>query len=274
MLSPCRPDRQADPATPEKRWIGHSFSRAASGYDQVAALQRQAGDGLLARLRRMPLAPRTILDVGAGTGYCTALLARAFPDAQLIALDIAEGMLRVLGGKGELRQKALRICGDGESLPLRGNTVDLVFSNLAMQWFVDLPAVMAGYKRVLRPKGAVLFSTFGEASLCELRKAWSEADGYSHVNDFVPSASVRAALIHAGFRDVHVDAERQILSYPSVDEVLRELKRLGAHNVTANRPRHLTGKGVFRKMKDAYTASMPQGRIKATFEIVYGQALF
>ncbi len=268
------PESPLSPAMPEKRWVGRSFSRAASGYDRVAALQRQVGNELLARLLRMPLSTKvtTILDVGAGTGYCTALLAEAFPDARVIALDIAEGMLRFLGERVDLQGKTLRIRGDGESLPLRERSVDLVFSNLAMQWCSDLPAAMAGFRRVLRPGGAVLFSTFGESTLCELRKAWAKADGYSHVNDFVPIDSVRAAMARTGFIDYHVSAERKILFYPGVDAILRELKGLGAHNVTANRPRHLTGKGVFRNMKDAYAALMPEGRTEASFEIVYGHA--
>ena len=98
-----------------------------------------------------PFMPGIILDVGAGTGYCTARLAEQFPEAGLFALDIAEGMLRKLHGRPGLRGKVLRVCGDGESLPLRDSSVDLVFSNLALQWCVDLPAALAEFRRVLRP---------------------------------------------------------------------------------------------------------------------------
>ncbi len=262
-------DKRLAAALPEKRWVGSSFSRAASSYDQVAALQRQVGEQALARLREIPCAPGTILDVGAGTGYCTARLAKVFPDAAVIALDIAEGMLRILGGRPGLQGRVQRICGDGESLPLRDHGVDLVFSNLALQWCADLPAVLAEFRRVLRPGGAILFSTFGEATLCELREAWALADAYSHVNAFVSLASVEKALVNGGFGDVQASGERLVLSYPGVDALLRELKGLGAHNVTRNRPRHLTGKGVFRKMLDAYPVAMAEGRVEASFEIVH-----
>lgn len=255
-------------ARPEKRWVGRSFSRAASGYDQVAALQRQVGEQLLARLDEMPVAPRKILDVGAGTGYCTAELARRFPEADVVALDIAEGMLRQLGGRPGLPGRVLRICGDAESLPLRDGRVDLIFSNLALQWCADLPAVLAEFKRVLRHSGAVVFSTFGEATLGELRNAWALADGYSHVNDFLSLESVESALAEGGVGNFQVDSERRVLSYSSVDALLRELKGLGAHNITQNRPRHLTGKGVFQRMLDAYAAAMLQGHIHASFETI------
>ena len=259
------------PPLPEKRWVGRSFSRAASDYDRVAALQRQVGERLLARLAEIPFSPKAILDVGAGTGYCTARLAEAFPGAELLALDIAEGMLRTLRGRQGLRARVFGVCGDGESLPLRARSVDLVFSSLALQWCHDLPAVLAGFRRVLRPGGAVCFSTFGAATLRELRAAWAAADGYSHVNAFVSQAAVEAALAGAGFRRVAVGGERRVVAYPGVDALLRELKGLGAHNVTRDRPRHLTGKGVFRKMLAAYEESAAAGGgVEASFEVVYG----
>jgi malonyl-CoA O-methyltransferase len=257
-------------SSPDKRWVGYSFSKAAPDYDAVAALQRLVGERLLAKLHQMHCLPKVIVDVGAGTGYCTARLAERFPDVDLQALDIAEGMLRTLRERPGLREKAFSICGDGESLPLRAQSVDLVFSNLALQWCADLPAVLAEWRRVLRPGGWILFSTFGAATLCELRAAWAKVDAYSHVNVFATQVEVAAALAGEGFSDSRVDVERNLLAYPSVDALLRELKSLGAHNVTRNRPRHLTGKGAFRHMQAAYLDSATEGCIESSFEIVYG----
>jgi malonyl-CoA O-methyltransferase len=252
-------------ALPEKRWVGRSFSRAASGYDQVAALQRQVAGQLLTQLYAMPIMAETVVDVGAGTGYCTESLARSFPKANLIALDIAEGMLRTLSQREGLQGRAHRICGDAEALPLRDQSTDVLFSNLALQWCTDLMVVLREFKRILRPDGVVLFSTFGEATLSELRTAWAFADAYSHVNAFLSLDAIEQALSDAGFSDVRIEREHRVLSYRSVDALLRELKGLGAHNITQNRPRHLTGKGVFCKMLEAYAAT---GRIEASFETI------
>ncbi len=256
----------------DKLWVGRSFSRAAAGYDRVAALQRQAGEGLLERLPDAVFSPGTILDLGAGTGYCTALLGNRFPAADMIALDIAEGMLSTIKQRQGLPEKVSRICGDAETLPLRDASVDLVFSNLALQWCTDLSAVMGELYRVLRPGGLLLFSTFGEATLWELREAWTKADHYTHVNTFVAKLAVETALTNASFACISVHNEHCGIAYSSVYALLCELKSLGAHNVTMNRPRHLTGKGVFRKMLEAYAAAMPPGRIEASFEVIYGQA--
>ncbi len=272
MVLEVQSDIHARESMPDKRWVGRSFSRAASGYDRVAALQRQVGEGLLERLPEGLFLPKTILDLGAGTGYCTAHLGKRFPNAGLIAVDIAEGMLGTFKQRRGLQEKAMRICGDGETLPLRDGSVDLVFSNLALQWCPDLSAVMGEFMRVLRPGGLLLFSTFGEATLWELRDAWAKADKHTHVNAFVSKLAIEAALTKANFDDISVLNEHCVIAYSSVSALLCELKNLGAHNVTMNRPRHLTGKGVFRKMMEAYASAMSPGRIEASFEIIHGQA--
>ncbi|MDD5033589.1 MAG: malonyl-ACP O-methyltransferase BioC [Methylococcaceae bacterium] len=257
-------------ALPEKRWVGKSFSRAAAGYDGVAGLQRQVGEILLAQVREIPFSPRTILDLGTGTGYCIARLGAIFPQARLIALDLAEGMLKRTRERLS-EEQAWLLCGDAEYLPLAEASVDLLFSNLALQWCRDLPAVFAGFRRVLRPGGKVLFTTFGEATLCELRAAWAGADGYSHVNAFASEDSIGKAMADSGWGECRIHNEKRILSYPDVDGLMRELKGLGAHNLTANRPRHLTGKGVFRKMREAYPLKLREG-IEASFEVIFGCA--
>jgi malonyl-CoA O-methyltransferase len=266
------PNLQQPGAQPEKRWVGRSFSKAALGYDRVAALQRQVGEGLLARWPDGRCAPATLLDLGCGTGYCTALLAGRFPAAGLLALDIAWGMLRAFELRPGLQGQAPRMCADMEALPLRDGSVDGVFSNLALQWCTDLTAAMAEIRRVLRPGGMFLFSTFGASTLWELRAAWAKADHHTHVNAFVSVEAIEAALQQAGYADGSVISEQRVVHYASVAALLRELKSLGAHNVTLARPRHLTGKGTLRTMMEAYAAAMSPGPIAASFEIVYGRA--
>ena len=271
-----RPVDQAYPVNeslPDKRLVGRSFSRAAPRYDQVAELQRRVGEELLADLLGSSLRPRTIVDVGAGTGHFAARLLERFPDARLIALDLAEGMLRQIRARPNVKERGWLVCGDAESLPLADRSADVVFSNLALQWCLDLSAAFAEFRRILRPGGIVLFSSFGAETLCELRQAWRQVDGYSHVNAFCPKETVKEALIRAGFDQTTVRGSTVALAYPNVDALMRELKALGAHNVTVNRPRHLMGKEAMRKMLAAYEDLMPDGRIRASFEFIRGYAL-
>ena len=255
---------------PDKRLVGRSFSQAAPRYDGVAELQRRVGEQMLAGVPRFAPSPRTIVDVGAGTGYFAAGLLKAFPDSRLIALDLAEGMLRQV--RARAAERCWLVCGDAESLPLADESADLVFSNLALQWCLDLPEVFAEFRRILRPGGVALFSSFGAQTLCELRMAWRRVDAYSHVNAFYPAQTVEETLHAAGFAECSVESSVSRFYYPGVDALMRELKALGAHNVTFNRPRHLLGKGTLRKLIAAYQELMPDGQIMASFEVIQAYA--
>jgi malonyl-CoA O-methyltransferase len=258
---------------PEKRCIARSFGAAARSYDGVAGLQRRVGRALLSRWPERMASPGIILDVGTGTGHCAAELLALHPDSCVIALDLAEGMLRVARERLGARGAGCCVCGDAEAMPLADGAVDLIFSNLAIQWCADLVAVFREFHRVLRPGGAVLFSTFGVATLSELRRAWAAVDGYSHVNDFADLRELRAAMGGAGLADLILESETQRLEYRDVAELMRELKELGAHNVTGRRPRHLTGKRALQKMMEVYQAQAPDARIRASFETILGSAV-
>ncbi|REN01692.1 methyltransferase domain-containing protein, partial [Mycobacterium tuberculosis] len=79
--------------------------------------------------------------------------------------------------------------------------VDVIFSNLCLQWVEDLPAVFAGFRRALKPGGLLLVSTFGPETLIELRDAFAAADDVPHVSRFAPIAQFGDALMMSGFRD-------------------------------------------------------------------------
>lgn len=270
MKRPADVRTSAYQSVPDKHLVRRSFSQAAPRYDGVAELQRRVGEQLLADFSGSAPAPGAIVDVGAGTGHFAARLLKVFPESRVIALDLAEGMLRQV--RTRMSERCWLVCGDAESLPLADESVDLVFSNLALQWCSDLLGVFAAFRRILRPEGVALFSTFGAQTLCELRAAWGRVDAYSHVNAFHPARSVEEALYAAGFEECSVESSIIRLHYPGVEALMRELKALGAHNVTVNRPRHLTGKGALRKLIAAYQELMPDGRTAATFEVIQAYA--
>jgi len=257
---------------PEKRLIGGSFGAAAERYDGLADLQRTVGERLLSRLAGMSLAPERIVDVGSGTGYLATRLIELYPKADLVALDIAEGMLRFARSRHGERGAGRLVCGDAEAMPFRDCSIDVAFSNVAIQWCSSPGSVFREMRRVLKPGGVVLFSTFGAETLLELRSAWASVDDYSHVNLFADSAEVTFSLREAEFREIDVSVEVNRLNYSSVYDLMRELKGLGAHNVTLDRPRHLTGKGALQRMVAAYERHAAGNGIEATFEVVYGYA--
>ncbi len=256
----------------DKARVRRSFSRAADGYEEVAVLQREAGSRLLERLDLVKLDPRRVLDLGCGTGLQTQALLRRYPRAQVVALDLALPMVRRARRKRRWRRRPLCVCGDMERLPLRDRSVDLVVSNLAFQWSADPEGLFRECLRVLRPGGLLMFTTFGPDTLKELRQAWSEVDEFEHVSPFIDMHDLGDLLVGAGFAAPVMDVDRLVLTYGEVDDLMRDLKRLGARNATAGRPRGLTGKARMAAMRASYERFRWNGLLPATHEVVYGHA--
>jgi malonyl-CoA O-methyltransferase len=251
--------------------VRRSFDRAGAGHDAVAVMQTDVREKLLQRLELSALAPRVILDAGAGTGHASYALKRRYPVSWVIALDSAFGMLRAAGRQQSWAGYFHRVCADAEHLPLADASVDLIVSNLMLQW-CDLHAVFAEFRRVLAPAGCLRFTSLGPGTLHELRAAWASVDSHSHVNRFINMHDVSAAMVRAGFAVPVLDVEPYTLSYADVRGLAADLKGIGAHNVTAGRPRGLTGPRKFAAMQAAYETFRRAGRLPATYEVIFGQA--
>lgn len=269
-----------DDLTLDKRQVRRAFDRAASGYDAAAALQREVCERMLGRLDLLKFAPRVLLDAGCGTGYALPGLRRHFPEAHLLALDIAPAMLAAArsreGWRDRLpwpgKRRTGYLCGDLESLPLRAGSIDMLWSNLAMQWCNDLPALFAGLHRVLAADGLLMFSTFGPDTLRELRLAFAELDGFPHVSRFIDMHDIGDALVRAGFAAPVMDVDRITLTYDDLADLMRDLKAIGAHNATAGRRKGMMGKGEWQRLRAIYDTFRRDGRLPATYEVVYGHA--
>jgi malonyl-CoA O-methyltransferase len=265
----------------DKRSVRTAFARAAERYDAAAVLQREVADRLLARLDYMRIAPQRILDLGCGTGYAMPLLRKRYPGAHLVGLDIALAMTsmarvrtqrRLPFGLGRHLNRSRFINADAESLPFADHSFDLVFSNLALQW-CNPDAVFRECRRVLRPGGLLLFTTFGPDTLKELRAAWNTVDPDPHVHLFIDMHDLGDALVRARFADPVMDVEPLTLTYVDVPSVLRDLKSIGAHNAVTTRNVTLTGKAHFARFVQAYEIfRRADGCIPASYETVYGHA--
>jgi malonyl-CoA O-methyltransferase len=255
----------------DARQVRRAFDRASSTFDAAAVLHEQVRGNLLARLDLMALAPAVVLDAGAGTGDGVHALIRRYPKSLVIALDFAPGMLRAASSRQSWRRRFAAVCGDAERLPLAAGTVDLIFSNLMLQW-CDPDAAFAEFRQVLAPGGLLSFTTLGPDTLRELRSAWGAVDSRTHVHRFIDMHDIGDALVRAGFAAPVLDVERYTLNYLDTRRVAADLKATGAHNATRGRPRGLTGRRRFAELQAAYEAFRQDGRLPATYEVVFGHA--
>jgi len=250
--------------------VRRAFGRAATTYTQHAALQREVEDRLLERLEYYAGEPTRVLDVGCGPGRGSEVLRKRFSSAQVIALDLALPMLRRV--RTGWRRPLARVCADARALPLPDTSIDVLYSNLCVQWIDDLPALFGEFRRVLRPGGYLALSTFGQDTLHELRAAWAAADSAPRVSAFAHIAQVGDALMAAGFRDPVLDADHFTLTYADAAGLMRELKFLGATNADVRRARGLTGKSRYRQAIDAYERFRREGVLPATYEVISAHA--
>jgi malonyl-CoA O-methyltransferase len=255
----------------DSAWVRRSFDRAATSYDVAAVLQREVRDHLLERLDLTTLAPRRILDAGAGTGHASRALKRRYPKASVVAVDWAPGMLRAAASQQSWFRPFARVCADALRLPLREESVDLVFSNFMLPW-TNPDAVFTEFRRVLAPRGLLTFTSLGPDTLRELRTAWGEVDSHTRVIQFIDMHDLGDALVRAGFAAPVLDVERYTLSYTDVRALAADLKATGARNAAAGRLKGLTGPRKFAAMQAAYEIHRRNGRLPATYEVVFGQA--
>lgn len=257
----------------DHRAVRRAFDDAAGRYDAHAALQREVANRLLERLDYTSIAPATVLDLGAGTGYCAGLLERRYPRAAVVLADVAPAMLV------QARLRARRwfsrrcyVCADANALPLAPSSVDLVVSSLTFQWCEDLRPVFAECLRVLKPGGLLLFSTLGPDTLRELRAAWAAVDDAPHVNRFHDMHIVGDALIAAGFSSPVMERDDLTVTYEDVLTLMKDLKGIGAHNSHQQRSRALYGRQRLGRLAAAYEPFRRDGLLPATYEAVYGHA--
>jgi malonyl-CoA O-methyltransferase len=282
---------ERDPALPDRVEVRRAAERAAATYDDAAVLQREVGRRMAERLALIKLQPKMILDAGCGTGEALVELTARYPDATIIGVDFALAMVgaakrragalqgpagglaaRILGARSAARGASAFVCADATRLPLRRDSIDLTWSNMMLPSVAEPAAAFAELLQPLRVGGLLMFSTLGPDTLKELRSAFAGIDRSTHVGRFVDMHDIGDILVEAGFAEPVMDAEMITLTYADGGAMMRELKAMGAHNATLGRPHGMMGRARWARMLAALERFRLEGRLPATFEIVYGHA--
>jgi malonyl-CoA O-methyltransferase len=272
----------------DRRVVAQHFSRAAQSYDAAAILQKEVAFRLAERWPFVTMQPQQVMDLGTGTGFLAQHIQQYYPQTQLVAVDLSETMLKQCRSKllpaSTWWQKfnpfansanAAFVNADAYQLPFADSSMDMLVSSLMLQWCDDLPKVLAECRRVLKPNGVLFMASLGPDTLKEIRLAWQAVDDEraEHTLNFADLHDLGDALSRVGFSDPVCDVEHITLTYANVTAALKDLKAIGATNASVQRQKGLMGKDKWHAFLAAYEAqAMSDGRIPATFEVVYAHA--
>ena len=233
-------------------------------------LYRAVARQLAERLSEINRAFRRAVLVGTGAGVVAGALAR--PGRSLRQIDLSPAMARAAGAE-VLDADALAT----ERLPLEEGAYDLVVSTLLLHAMNDPVGQLVQMRRALVPDGLMIATLFGGRTLHELRAAFAEAEvacegGLSP--RVAPMGEVRDLgnlLGRAGFALPVADVETFTVTYPSPLHLMRELRAMGETNVMHARRRTPLRRETLMRACEIYAANFatPEGRIRATFEIVF-----
>ena len=191
----------------------------------------------------------------------------------MLGVDLAWQMNAFANKQRKWLSKERYVCADAESLPFPDNSVDLVFSNLMLQWVINPDQLFQELQRVLVPGGLVMFTGFGPDTLKEMRHSWQQVDDRVHVNRFIDMHDIGDSLTNSGFSGAVMDTETITMTYETLDELHQDLRALGEVNINSGRNRNMTGKDLWRSYLQAYEQFRNnQGEYPASWEITYGHA--
>lgn len=271
-----------EPFFADRAALRRQCNRAARTFAGGDALHREVAARMIERLGYVKLQPARTLDLGCATGAAGAVLRRLYPKTAITGVDFAPAMAHAAGAsegwlarlRGAHRDA---VCADMAALPLAHASFGLVFSNLALHWLDDPAAALREAHRVLELGGLLMFSMLGPDTLYELRDAWAAAAPetavpHQHVKRFIDLHDIGDLLVKTGFAAPVMDMEKIVLTYEKLDHLVADLRATGSVNAMQGRPRGLTGKRLWQRAAAAYEARRTDGRLPATFEIVYGHA--
>ena len=248
--------------------IARGFGIASGTYENASRLQRFMGNTMLQKFefRESQDHDLTLLDLGCGTGWFTRKFADFGQIESLSGVDLSPGMLEQARKNGPAGISW--IVGDAEHLPLPDSSVDVIFSNLMIQWCDDPRSVLRECLRVLRSGGSLMISTLLDGTLRELKNAWQAADpDHQHVNQFETELGLQAK-VRAELSDASIETRTIRLPYDSPMALAGELRHLGAGFRGGGRRKAVTAPGRVRAMCKQYPRE-PDGSIMARYEAAW-----
>ncbi len=243
--------------TLDKQAIRRRFERAAAAYDIFSVVQRGMAERLVEQIEREP---SSILDLGCGTGYLTALLHRRFPQAQIDAVDFAPAMIEQ--ARARVPDADYLTC-DIEELELEPGSYDLIASNATIQWLTEPEQTMARLAESLSARGELQLATFGPRTFWELDEVLGEL-GCERGLNLLSAQKWETLLAGAGISRIRAQSCEERFSYPDCAAFLRSVKSSGAGYTP-----HLLAPGTLAEGMRRYDKRFSNGSgVRVSYEIV------
>lgn len=251
--------------------IQQAYTKTVKTYAQAATLYQETGRRLLERLDYILIDPKIIIDAGCGLGQDTHHLAERYPQAQIIAFDLCEAMLKFRINSTKSSVQYLQ--SDMQAMPFSSESVDMIYANQSIHDVSDMKALFQEFHRVLRPGGVLFFTTLGPDTLKELRHAWACVDTYSHINPLPDLHHIGDALLAQRFTQPVVDSEHITVHYRKPMQLLMDLKAQGSYHTGPRQRRGLMGLDARDVLlENLENQRLDNGKIPLTYEVIYGHA--
>ena len=263
--------------------VSKQFARR-SPLDAAQFLYGEVAQRMLQRLSYIRVEPVNVLDAGCGAGHALEPLRARYTDIDYTGLDSCAELLTVAqdryasspGFWHKLRNKPTRplqfVHADMATTGLAPESLDMVWSNMALHWHPRPHDVLSEWRRILKPGALAMFSCLGPGSLAELRSAVAQAGLKTSTPQFVDMHDFGDLLVERGFADPVMDQETLTLTYRSADKLLDDLRTLGG-NPSLDRQPGLAGRKWLHKLQDALESQRhADGTIHLSLEVAYGHA--
>lgn len=209
-----------------KQIVRDCFQKNYNTYEKYAVVQKKIASTLVNLLKKCcDKQLNSLLEIGAGTGFLTEEVLKSFEVKDYVINDLTHDLPDSVNNLIKKRSYTIfkHLPGDAEKIefPI---LQDALFSTSTFQWFHNLERFIKKVSELLKPKGLLAFSTFGESNFAEIKSLLNIGLNYKSLDELIK-------IIETDFEIIHTSEWRQLEVFKSPREVLKHFKQTGVNGV-------------------------------------------